>query len=120
MRSSAVITLFAASAAAQSSAVLLNPLLPAPTFTVLGSSSGTTTYVNSCSEGAGIPVSYLSSANTGRFRLKLGTLTATLTLRRNIRLKDNLFCCKLSSRRCCHDAHVGPIDHRGRTTTSPR
>ncbi|KAF9692309.1 hypothetical protein EKO04_009648 [Ascochyta lentis] len=62
MRSSTVIALFAGSAAAQSSAVLLNPVLGASTFTVLGSSSGTTTYVNSCSEGAGIPASYLSTA----------------------------------------------------------
>ncbi|UPX17791.1 uncharacterized protein EKO05_0008128 [Ascochyta rabiei] len=62
MRSSAVIALFAGSAAAQSTAVLLNPLLPASTFTVLGSSSGTTTYVNSCPESAGIPASFLSTA----------------------------------------------------------
>lgn len=82
MRSSTVIALLTGSAVAQSTvsssvrigtaegqstAVLLNPLpLSAATFTVLGTSSGTTTYVNSCSEGAGIPASYLSTATAGK------------------------------------------------------
>ncbi|KZM25445.1 uncharacterized protein EKO05_0008128 [Ascochyta rabiei] len=80
MRSSAVIALFAGSAAAQSTAVLLNPLLPASTFTVLGSSSGTTTYVNSCPESAGIPASFLSTATAGKYQSKVDTLEAQLTL----------------------------------------
>ncbi|KAJ4987810.1 hypothetical protein SVAN01_06690 [Stagonosporopsis vannaccii] len=70
MRSSTVIALFAGSVAAQSSssdaaatgssAVVLNPLMPAPTMTVIGSSAGTVTYVSSCT-GGGIPASWLSA-----------------------------------------------------------
>ena len=60
MRSTTVIALFAGSVAAQSSAVVVNPIMPAATLTVVGSSEGTTTYVNSCSD-AGIPASYLPS-----------------------------------------------------------
>ncbi|KAJ4339133.1 hypothetical protein N0V95_007885 [Ascochyta clinopodiicola] len=82
MRSSTVVALFAGSAAAQSSAVVLNPLLPVSTLTVLGSSSGTTTYVNSCSESAGIPASYLSTATAGKHSSKLDALEAQLTLRK--------------------------------------
>ena len=59
MRSSTVVALFAGSVAAQSTAVVVNPLMPAETLTVIGSSEGTTTYVNSCSDG-GIPASYLT------------------------------------------------------------
>lgn len=74
MRSSTVVALFATSAVAQSSAEtktgstaqIVQPLvgLKVSTVTVLGSSSGTTTYVNSCSSG-GIPASYLSSLTAG-------------------------------------------------------
>lgn len=66
MRSSTVIALVAGSAAAQSSgaalssAVVFNGAMPTGTLTVVGSSEGTTTYVNSCSAGAGIPASYLT------------------------------------------------------------
>ncbi|KAJ4380212.1 hypothetical protein N0V86_004521 [Didymella sp. IMI 355093] len=73
MRSSTVVALFATSAVAQSSAEprtgsaahIINPLgLQLSTVTVLGSSSGTATYVNSCSS-AGIPASFLSEATAG-------------------------------------------------------
>jgi hypothetical protein len=74
MRSSTVVALFATSAVAQSSAEvktgsavhIINPLgLQVSTVTMLGSSSGTTTYVNSCSS-AGIPASFLSEATAGK------------------------------------------------------
>lgn len=74
MRSSTVVALFATSAVAQSSAEMktgsaahiLNPLgLQVSTVTMLGSSSGTTTYVNSCSI-TGIPASFLSQATAGK------------------------------------------------------
>ncbi|KAF1929851.1 uncharacterized protein M421DRAFT_419618 [Didymella exigua CBS 183.55] len=72
MRSSTVVALLATSAVAQSSssskpetgssAHIINPLgLQVSTVTMLGSSSGTTTYVNSCSD-AGVPTSWLSEA----------------------------------------------------------
>lgn len=84
MRSSTVVALFAGSAAAQSSAVVFNPLMPAKTLTAIGSSSGTTTYVNSCSDG-GIPASYLFPEKSGSVASSLassarsaaGTLTMT-------------------------------------------
>ncbi|KAH6629859.1 hypothetical protein C7974DRAFT_194629 [Boeremia exigua] len=73
MRSSTVVALFAGAAAAQSStgsaatgssAVVVNGIMPAPTLTVIGSSSGTTTYVNSCT-GEGIPASFLTPEASG-------------------------------------------------------
>ncbi|KAF3052999.1 hypothetical protein E8E11_010420 [Didymella keratinophila] len=73
MRSSTIVALFATSAIAQSSADaktgsaahIINPLgLQVSTVTVLGSSSGTTTYVNSCPT-TGIPAAFLSEATAG-------------------------------------------------------
>ena len=63
MRSSTVLALFASSATAQSTAIVVNPLMPASTLTVIGSSSGTTTYVNSCPDGTGIPASFFSETS---------------------------------------------------------
>lgn len=59
MRSTTLLAFFAGSVAAQSSAVVVNPIMPAKTVTMVGSSGGTTTYVNSCSDG-GIPASILT------------------------------------------------------------
>ncbi|KAF2624326.1 hypothetical protein BU25DRAFT_433562 [Macroventuria anomochaeta] len=87
MRSSTVIAFFAGSAAAQSTAVVLNPLMPASTLTVIGSSSGTTTYVNSCSDG-GIPASYLTPGTLVTTPISAPSTTAAARLRRQ---EDGLF-----------------------------
>ncbi|KAL1654779.1 hypothetical protein SLS61_002528 [Didymella pomorum] len=114
MRSSTVVVLFATSAVAQSSAEaktgsaahIINPLgLQLSTVTVLGSSSGTTTYVNSCSS-TGIPASFLSEATEGAssirsaassLRSAAGTLlltpiaAPTTTAAARLRRQDNGF-----------------------------
>lgn len=93
MRSSTVVALFVTSAVAQSSAEvktgsavhIINPLpLQVSTVTVLGSSSGTTTYVNSCST-TGIPASYFSEATAGRLSFARNALPFLTTAASSIR-----------------------------------
>ncbi|KAJ4312400.1 hypothetical protein N0V94_007468 [Neodidymelliopsis sp. IMI 364377] len=100
MRSSTVVALFAGSAAAQSTAVVFNLLSPVSTLTVLGTNSGTTTYVNSCpATNVGIPSATASGASsassTGSASVtsiaRTGTATPSATAPARLRRQNGLF-----------------------------